>query len=55
MIQSFDDYRQSLRDGREVYYRGKRVEDVNAHPVLNTQVNLLEYISRKNTILIIPT
>jgi len=43
MISTMDEYRQSLRDGREVYYRGKRVEDVNAHPVLNTQVNLLEY------------
>lgn len=29
-----DDYFQSLRDGRRVFYRGRRVEDVLAHPVI---------------------
>jgi len=43
MIQNMEEYRQSLQDGREVYYRGKRVEDVMAHPVLRTQGNLMEY------------
>ncbi len=28
------DYLASLRDGRRVYYRGRRVEDVTAHPVI---------------------
>ena len=27
-----DEYRESLRDGRGVYYRGERVEDVTTHP-----------------------
>lgn len=29
-----DEYLEGLRDGREVYYRGERVEDVAAHPEL---------------------
>jgi len=29
-----DQYLASLRDGRHVYYRGRRVEDVTAHPVI---------------------
>jgi 4-hydroxybutyryl-CoA dehydratase/vinylacetyl-CoA-Delta-isomerase len=29
-----DQYLASLRDGRRVYYRGRRVEDVTAHPVI---------------------
>jgi aromatic ring hydroxylase len=29
-----EQYFQSLRDGRRVYYRGQRVEDVTAHPVI---------------------
>jgi aromatic ring hydroxylase len=33
-LKSFDEHRESLRDGREVYYRGRRVEDVTTHPVL---------------------
>jgi aromatic ring hydroxylase len=31
-------YRESLRDSRVVYYRGRRVEDVTAHPVIGTAV-----------------
>lgn len=31
-------YRASLRDGRRVYYRGQRVEDVTVHPVLRVAV-----------------
>jgi len=33
-LKSFDQHRESLRDGREVYYKGERVEDVTTHPVL---------------------
>ncbi|MYD88054.1 MAG: hypothetical protein F4Y14_18915, partial [Acidobacteria bacterium] len=29
-----EDYKNSLRDGRTVYYRGRRVEDVTTHPVI---------------------
>lgn len=32
-------YKQSLRDGREVYYRGQRVADVTAHPVIGVAVD----------------
>jgi aromatic ring hydroxylase len=40
---TFDKYLQSLRDGREVYYRGKRVDDVTKHPILRTQANLFRH------------
>jgi 4-hydroxybutyryl-CoA dehydratase/vinylacetyl-CoA-Delta-isomerase len=33
-LKSFDEHRESLRDGREVYYDGQRVDDVTTHPVL---------------------
>lgn len=33
-----EDYRESLRDGRRVYYRGERVEDVTTHPVFRLAV-----------------
>lgn len=33
-LKTFDEHRESLRDGREVYYHGRRVEDVTTHPVL---------------------
>ena len=29
-------YLESLRDGREVWYRGQRIEDVTTHPVFST-------------------
>ena len=32
MIRTGDEYRESLRDGREVYMNGERVEDVTTHP-----------------------
>ena len=31
-------YKRSLRDGREVYYRGELVKDVTAHPVIGVAV-----------------
>lgn len=34
MLRTPDAYWQGLRDGREVYYRGQRVDDVTTHPVL---------------------
>jgi 4-hydroxybutyryl-CoA dehydratase / vinylacetyl-CoA-Delta-isomerase len=33
-MRSPDEYLEGLRDGREVYYRGERVDDVVAHPEL---------------------
>jgi aromatic ring hydroxylase len=30
-----EEYIESIKDDREVYYRSKRVEDVTAHPILN--------------------
>jgi 4-hydroxybutyryl-CoA dehydratase/vinylacetyl-CoA-Delta-isomerase len=38
-LRSPDQYRESLRDGRRVYYRGQRVEDVTTHPVLRCTVD----------------
>jgi len=43
MNDNFGAYRNSLRDGREVYYRGKKVDDVTEHPILGLEVNLIEY------------
>jgi aromatic ring hydroxylase len=37
-LRSPDQYRESLRDGRRVYYRGQRVEDVTTHAVLRHTV-----------------
>jgi aromatic ring hydroxylase len=31
-LRTAEEYRESLRDGRRVYYRGERVPDVTAHP-----------------------
>jgi 4-hydroxybutyryl-CoA dehydratase / vinylacetyl-CoA-Delta-isomerase len=36
---SAEAYRGSLRDGRRVFYRGERVEDVTTHPVLRFAVD----------------
>ena len=33
-------YRESLRDGRSIYYRGRRIEDVNQEPDLKVGVEL---------------
>lgn len=33
-LKTFEQHRAGLRDGREVYFEGERVEDVTAHPVL---------------------
>ena len=34
-----DEFRNSLKDGRVVYYKGERVEDVTVHPVLKIGVD----------------
>ena len=36
-----DEYRESLRDGREVWYRGVKVLDVTTHPALAGGIDLL--------------
>ena len=37
-LMTADDYKASLRDGRTVYYRGERVDDVTTHPVIGVAV-----------------
>ncbi len=34
-LKTFEQHRESLRDGREVYFEGERVADVTTHPVLS--------------------
>ena len=38
-LRSAEQYRESLRDGRRVYYRGNRVEDVTTHPAMRHAVD----------------
>ena len=40
MIRTGDQYRESLRDGREVYMDGVRVEDVTVHPMFKPLVDI---------------
>jgi len=40
MIRTGDDYRASIRDGREVYIDGERVADVTRHPALKPLVDI---------------
>jgi aromatic ring hydroxylase len=37
-LRTVEQYRESLRDGRAVYFRGERVRDVNSHPVIGLAV-----------------
>jgi 4-hydroxybutyryl-CoA dehydratase/vinylacetyl-CoA-Delta-isomerase len=37
-LRTADDYIKSLRDGRTVYFRGQRVDDVTTHPVIAVAV-----------------
>ena len=37
-LRSPEEYRESLRDSRTVFYRGEKVEDVTTHPVLRHAV-----------------
>ena len=38
-LRTVEQYKESLRDGRLVYFRGHRVEDVTKHPVIRVAVN----------------
>jgi len=38
-LRTVEQYKQSLRDGRKVYVRGERVEDVTAHPIIGVAVD----------------
>src|SRR5438552_1966845 len=38
-LRTVEQYKASLRDGRVVYFRGKRVEDVTSHPVIGVAVD----------------
>jgi 4-hydroxyphenylacetate 3-monooxygenase len=40
MIRTSDEYRDSIRDGREVYVDGERVDDVTTHPALKPIVDV---------------
>ncbi len=37
-IRTSEQYKESLRDGRVVYFGGKRVEDITRHPSLRVTV-----------------
>lgn len=41
-LKTVPEYLESIRDGREVYLDGKKMEDVTTHPILK---NLAEYAS----------
>ena len=38
-LRTVDQYKTRLRDGRVVYFRGERVEDVTTHPVIGVAVD----------------
>ena len=38
-MRTFEEYKDSLRDGRIVYYRGEKVDDVSTHPILSKGIN----------------
>lgn len=40
MIRTGDEYRESIRDGREVWMNGERVEDVTTHPAFKPVVDI---------------
>lgn len=40
MIRTGQEYRESIRDGREVYINGERVEDVTTHPMFKPLVDV---------------
>src|SRR5271163_3628003 len=40
MIRTGDEYRESIRDGREVYINGERVDDVVTHPAFKPLVDI---------------
>lgn len=44
MISTFEQYKESLRDKRTVYYRGVKVEDVTTHPITKLETAPVEYL-----------
>ena len=40
MIRTGDEYRESIRDGREVWVNGERVADVPTHPMFKPLVDI---------------
>ena len=40
MIRTGDEYRASLKDGREIYISGERVHDVATHPMFKPLVDI---------------
>src|SRR5258708_19183128 len=40
MLRTGDDYRQSIRDGREVWIDGERVKDVTRHPAFKPIIDV---------------
>ena len=40
MLKTGDEYRESIRDGREIWVDGERVEDVTAHPTFRPVVDI---------------
>ena len=40
MIRTGDEYRASIRDGREVWMNGERVDDVVTHPAFKPLVDV---------------
>ncbi len=44
---NFEKYKKSLVDGREVYYRGRKVEDVTKHPITSLEVDTMRHFFEK--------
>ena len=42
-IANVEEFKESIRDGRVVFYRGKKVDDVTKHPILALAVDHLAY------------
>ena len=40
-LKTAQEYKESLRDGRVVYYKGEKVEDVTRHPELSVCVDTM--------------
>src|SRR4030042_6733798 len=40
-IRTVEEYKKSLRDGRRVYIRGEKVEDITKHPILGITCNTI--------------
>lgn len=47
MIQNYEEFKESLKDGREIYYRGERVKDVTVHPILKLEITPVKALFEK--------